>query len=153
MIRKFLFPEYSKRAWFSLIVLAFRILFGILLMTHGYQKFAQFETLKDNFPDPIGIGSELSLALAIFGELICSAAFILGLLYRLVMIPMLITMGVAFFIIQGNDPFVNKELAFIYLTVFLIMYLAGPGKYAIDSIINDKFISDKREKARSLHMD
>jgi len=153
MIRKFLFPEYSKRAWFSLIVLAFRILFGILLMTHGYQKFAQFETLKDNFPDPIGIGSELSLALAIFGELICSAAFILGLLYRLVMIPMLITMGVAFFIIQGNDPFANKELAFIYLTVFLIMYLAGPGKYAIDSIINDKFISDKREKARSLHMD
>jgi len=152
MIRKFLFPEYSKRAWFSLIVLAFRILFGILLMTHGYQKFAQFETLKDNFPDPIGIGSELSLALAIFGELICSAAFILGLLYRLVMIPMLITMGVAFFIIQGNDPFANKELAFIYLTVFLIMYLAGPGKYAIDSIINDKFIRDKREKARSLHI-
>ena len=153
MIRKFLFPEYSKRAWFSLIILAFRILFGILLMTHGYQKFAQFETLKDNFPDPIGIGSELSLALAIFGELICSAAFILGLLYRLVMIPMLITMGVAFFIIHGNDPFANKELAFIYLTVFLIMYLAGPGKYAIDSIINDKFIRDKREKARSLHMD
>lgn len=153
MIRKFLFPEYSKRVWSSLIILAFRILFGTLMMMHGYQKFAQFETLKDSFPDPIGIGSDYSLALAIFGELICSAAFIIGLLYRLVMIPMLITMGVAFFIIHGNDPFANKELAFIYLTVFLIMYIAGPGKYAIDSLINDKFISDKREKARSLHMD
>ena len=153
MIRKFLFPEYSKRVWPSLTLLAFRILFGILMMIHGYQKFAQFDTLKENFPDPIGVGSEFSLALAIFGELICPAAFMVGLLYRLTMIPMLITMGVAFFIIHGNDPFANKELAFVYLAVFVIMYLAGPGKYAIDSIINEMFIKDKREKARSLQLD
>ncbi|MDD4636104.1 MAG: DoxX family protein [Bacteroidales bacterium] len=153
MIRKFLFPEYSKRVWPSLILLAFRILFGILMMIHGYQKFAQFNSMKENFPDPIGVGSEFSLALAIFGELICSAAFVVGLLYRLTMIPMLITMGVAFFIIHGNDPFANKELAFVYLAVFVIMYLAGPGRFAIDSIINEMFIKDKREKARSLQLD
>lgn len=153
MIRKFFFPEYSKRVCPSLALLAFRILFGMLMMTHGYQKFIQFDTLKKIFPDPMGVGSEFSLVLAIFGELICSAAFMVGLLYRLTMIPMLITMGVAFFIIHGNDPFASKELAFIYLVVFIIMYFTGPGKYAIDSIINDMFIGDKREKARSLQLD
>lgn len=153
MIREFLFPEYSRRVCPSLALLAFRILFGILMMTHGYQKFAQFDILKESFPDPMGVGSEISLALAIFGELICPAAFIVGLLYRLAMIPMLVTMGVAFFIIHGNDTFANKELAFIYLAVFVILYFSGPGKYAIDSIINNRFIRDKREKARSLHID
>ncbi len=153
MIRKLLFPEYSKRVWPSLIILAFRILFGSLMIVHGYQKFAHFDVLRESFPDPLGVGSEVSLSLAIFGELICSAAFIVGLLYRLVMIPMLITMGVAFFLIHGNDPFATKELAFIYLFVFLILYISGPGRFAIDAIINDKFLTEKREKARSLHLD
>ena len=35
-----------------------------------------------------GIGSKLSLVLAIFGEMVCSMAFIFGFLYRLTMIPM-----------------------------------------------------------------
>ena len=35
--------------------------------------------------------------LAIFGELFCSVAFVFGFLYRLSMIPMIVTMAVAFF--------------------------------------------------------
>ena len=38
--------------------------------------------------DPLGIGSQLSLVLAIFGEMVCSMAFIFGFLYRLAMLPM-----------------------------------------------------------------
>ena len=77
----------------------------------------------------------MSLILAIFGELTCSLAFIFGFLYRLAMIPMIFTMGMAFFVIHGNDPCSVKELAFIYLVVFVLMYIAGPGKYSIDHFI------------------
>ena len=66
----------------------------------------------------------LFLGLAIFGELACSMAFIIGFLYRLAM-PMIFTMGMAFFVIHGNDPFAVKELAFIYLVVYVQMYIIG----------------------------
>lgn len=65
----------------------------------------------------------------------CSIGFIFGALYRLAMIPMIFTMGVAFFVIHGNDPFSLKELAFVYLVVFILMYIAGPGKFSLDRLI------------------
>ena len=135
MIYSFLFPTKSNTTKVSLLLLALRIIFGILLMNHGIQKWSNFQEMSAVFPDPLGIGSPLSLGLAIFGELVCSMAFIIGFLYRLAMIPMIFTMGVAFFVIHGNDPFSLKELAFVYLVIFILMYIAGPGKFSLDRLI------------------
>lgn len=135
MIYNLLFPTKPDTTKASLLLLAVRIIFGILLMNHGIQKWSNFQELSTAFPDPLGIGSPISLGLAIFGELMCSMAFIVGFLYRLAMIPMIFTMIVAFFIVHANDVFAVKELAFIYLVVFIIMYIAGPGKFSIDHII------------------
>lgn len=140
MIYSFLFPTKSNTTKVSLLLLAVRIIFGILLMNHGIQKWSNFQELSTVFPDPLGVGSPLSLGLAIFGELICSMAFIVGFLYRLAMIPMIFTMMVAFFVIHANDAFAVKELAFIYLVVFILMYIAGPGKFSIDHIIGKKLL-------------
>lgn len=92
-----------------------------------------------------GVGSPLSLGLAIFGELACSMAFIIGFLYRLAMIPMVFTMAVAFFVIHGNDPFATKELAFVYLVVFILMYIIGPGKFAVDRWIRKALFQKARK--------
>lgn len=59
------------------------------------------------------------------------------------MIPMAFTMIVAFFIVHANDAFTVKELAFIYLIVFIIMYIAGPGKFSIDHIIGNEMARRK----------
>lgn len=134
-IYKFLFPYKPDDTAMSSLLLAFRILFGFLLLSHGLQKLVNFSVMSGSFPDPLGMGGSVSLGLAIFAEMFCSIAFILGLLYRLVLIPMIFTMGVAFFIIHGNDPFAVKELAFVYLAVFVIMYIAGPGKFSLDRMI------------------
>ena len=135
MIYNLLFPTKPNTTKASLLLLAVRIIFGILLMNHGIQKWSNFQELSTAFPDPLGIGSPISLGLAIFGELVCSMAFIVGFLYRLAMIPMIFTMIVAFFIVHANDVFAVKEMAFIYLVVFIVMYIAGPGKFSIDHII------------------
>ena len=121
MLKRFLFPTNPNGVFISVILLAVRIVFGILMMNHGIDKWANYQELSTVFPDPLGIGSPLSLGLAIFGELACSMAFIIGFLYRLAMIPMIFTMCVAFFIIHGNDPFAVKELAFVYLVVFVLI--------------------------------
>ena len=146
MIYSFLFPTKSNTTKVSLLLLAVRMIFGILLMNHGIQKWSNFQEMSAVFPDPLGIGSPLSLGLAIFGELVCSMAFIIGFLYRLAMIPMIFTMIVAFFVVHANDVFAVKELAFIYLVVFILMYIAGPGKFSIDHIIGNEL---SRRKSRA----
>ncbi|MCD8318151.1 MAG: DoxX family protein [Paraprevotella sp.] len=126
-----LFPRKANQTNFSLFLLAMRLFFGAMLMTHGYAKLMNFVSMSASFPDPFGVGSRLSLMLAIFGELFCSVAFIFGFLYRLSMLPMMVTMATAFFFAHHGSVSVG-ELSFIYLVVFILMYLVGPGKYSID---------------------
>ncbi len=124
--------ENKPTSWF---LLGLRLLFGILFLIHGLQKWAAFDAYKSAFPDPLGVGSQTSLGLAIFAEVICSVGFLTGTLYRLALIPMIFTMGMAFFVIHAQDPFATKELAFIYLVVFILMYATGPGRFAFDRMI------------------
>jgi putative oxidoreductase len=137
MLYRFLFPSKPSDNATSALLLIVRIVFGVLLMSHGIQKWSNFSEMSAVFPDPLGVGGSISLSLAIFGELFCSMAFIVGFLYRLAMIPMAFTMLVAFFVIHANDPFSVKELAFVYLVVFVLMYIAGPGKFSIDRWIGN----------------
>lgn len=136
MLKRFLFSVKPDGTFISVILLIVRVVFGVMLMNHGIDKWANYQELSAVFPDPLGIGSPLSLGLAIFGELACSMAFIIGFLYRLAMIPMIFTMCVAFFIVHADDPFAVKELAFVYLVVFVLMYIVGPGKFAVDRWIS-----------------
>ena len=136
MLKRFLFPVKPDGTFISVILLIVRVVFGVMLMNHGIDKWANYQELSAVFPDPLGIGSPLSLGLAIFGELACSMAFIIGFLYRLAMIPMIFTMCMAFFIVHADDPFAVKELAFVYLVVFVLMYIVGPGKFSVDRWIS-----------------
>lgn len=107
-------------------------------MSHGIQKWIHFSELSASFPDPLGVGSSISLLLAIFGEVACSIAFVFGFLHRLVLIPMIFTMCIAFFVIHGGDVFANRELAFLYMMTFVILYISGSGKYSIDYWLGKK---------------
>lgn len=141
-----LFPTKPYANGDSMFLLAMRLLFGVLLLSHGLMKISNFEAMADTFPDPMGMGSRVSLILAIFGEVVCSFAFIIGLLYRLAIIPMAFTMCVAFFVIHSADVFAVKELAFIYMVVFILMFFSGAGKYSIDYIIGTHLKSRKKQK-------
>ena len=133
-ILRFLFPAAPSSAGASWLLLAARIVFGVLL-THGIAKWQNFESLSATFPDPLGVGSPTSLVLAIFGEVVCSLGFITGTLYRLALLPMIFTMCIAFFSVHSGDPFAVRELAMLYLAAFVLLWFAGPGRYAVDSLI------------------
>lgn len=61
MIYKFLFPSNPNSTGASLFLLILRVFFGLLLMNHGIQKWSNFQELSAAFPDPLGVGSPLSL--------------------------------------------------------------------------------------------
>ena len=137
---KFLFPSEESTKTVSVAILALRLVFGLFIISHGYMKLTSFSTLEQNFPDPLGVGSQLSLMLAIFAELFCGLAFTFGFITRVVLIPLIFTMLVAVFVIHANDPMAVKELAILYLAVFCISYISGPGRYSVDYVVRTKLI-------------
>ncbi len=107
-----------------------------MAVAHGWGKFAGFADISTKFPDPMGVGMEVSLALAVFSELICGILIAIGLTTRLVTIPLIITMLVAVFVIHGVDPFAKQELAYMYLMAYTAILFLGPGKFSLDAILN-----------------
>lgn len=136
MIYRFLFPRYSNEPYMSMLLLALRLLFGILFMMHGFDKLNNYAVLSETFPSFMGLGSRVSLLLVMFAELVCSLAFIFGFLFRLAVIPMIIAMLVAF-VWAHNGSMAEGELSFIYAMVFLVLAIAGPGRYSVDTPIGD----------------
>lgn len=104
-----------------------------MFYAHGLQKLHRFAEFAPQFPDPIGLGSTFALILTIFAELICSALVALGIKTRYSSIPVVITMGVAVFVIHANDSIQKKELAILYLMAFLVLAISGGGKYTFPS--------------------
>ena len=108
---------------------------AMMAIGHGWGKLTSFTDRADSFPDPLGVGSTVSMGLAVFAEFFCSILVALGLLTRLAVIPLITTMAVAALMIHRNDPWSDKEMAVLYLVVFVTLLLTGPGRYSIDGLV------------------
>lgn len=128
-------------------LLVLRLGLGLtMLISHGWGKYQNFSVMATKFPDPLGVGSQLSLTLAVFAEVVCSALIVLGLATRLALTQLIATMVVAFFIIHANDPFQKKELAFMYLIGYVALFITGPGRLSIDAwLIGNCLCKKKRQ--------
>jgi putative oxidoreductase len=125
----------------DLSALTLRLVFGpYMLIAHGWLKLSTFSEKSGGFPDPFGIGSPNSLALAVGFEVFGSILLTLGLLTRFNALAGIITMSVAFFMIH-QGTFMgegNGELAFTYLTAYVALFISGAGKYSLDAKIGAK---------------
>lgn len=140
-IVKLLFNEQISSSTRSTLLLFARIIFGFLFLTHGIAKIFFYSQTPDSFPDPLGFGNALSLWLVLFAEVVCSIGFMLGALFRLCLVPMIFTMCIAFFVIHAGDPLTAKEPSLMYLTLFVLLFITGPGKYSIDGIIRRIYLT------------
>ena len=118
----------------SLGLLILRLGFSGLMITHGWAKLSAYSDLTDSFPDPLGVGSNLSLIMAIGAEFFAAIALGLGLFTRLSTLPLIATMAVAAFLVHQDDPFAKKELALLYLIAFGALLLTGGGSFSIDGM-------------------
>ncbi|MDX2048695.1 MAG: DoxX family protein [Chitinophagaceae bacterium] len=117
----------------ALLVLRVWLGFGVFVK-HGIEKITGFSKMAEHFPDPIGIGSSASLSFALVSDAICSILVILGLATRLSASIIIINLFAAFgllFKFSLEKP--HSELAFVYLGGFIVILLAGAGKYSVDN--------------------
>ena len=112
-----------------------RVVFGILMIAHGWPKYENLVAGNVQFADPLGIGETASLVLTVFAEFFCAILLVLGLATRFATVPLIITMLVAVFLVHGSDPFGKGELAVIYLVIFIGFSILGAGKYSLDHFI------------------
>src|SRR5688572_1847800 len=104
-------PEWTR----DIGLLLLRVGIGaMMLFTHGLPKLMSFSEKAADFPDPLGVGSTVSLSLAILGEVVGSICVMLGLFTRVGAVPLAITMLVAAGIIHAHDPWDRKEFALLY---------------------------------------
>lgn len=117
----------------NLGVLFLRVGFSLMMISgHGYPKLQKYLSGDRAFGDPLGLGEETSLLLAVLAKFVCSLLLIFGLFTRAVLIPLLLTMLVALFLVLGSDPLGKQELPLLYALAYLTLFLVGPGKYSLD---------------------
>lgn len=126
----------STRMSTGLLIL--RLVVGVAFLQHGFGKIQH----------PFGwMGEHASMpgifqALAAVSEFGGGLAWILGLLTPLASVGLICTMTVAIWThaLVLHDPFVSKtgghsfELASAYLSVALLLLLAGPGRFSLDRL-------------------
>lgn len=144
MFYNFLFPQHFRGKGVSVLILALRIFFGVLFFLHGLDKMTNFNDLSLDYPSVMGLGSYTTLMLSIFTEFCCSLFLIAGLITRIITIPMIIAMGVAFFDIH-DAMMPDGELALIYLITFFILFIVGPGRYSFDYLIDIRIKNEQKK--------
>jgi len=120
----------------SIALLLMRIVAGSAFMIHGWGKMqAPMSWMGPDAPVP-GVFQFL----AAFSEFVGGLAWIIGLLTPLASLGLMITMLVAtaMHMFVMKDPFVNLtggsayELPLVYLTIAVVLFKVGPGKYSLD---------------------
>ncbi|MEZ4704008.1 MAG: DoxX family protein [Bdellovibrionota bacterium] len=121
----------------SLVVLMVRFVAGLAFVMHGFPK----------IQNPMGwMGPEATVPgvfqfLAALSEFIGGMFWMVGLLTPLASVGIFCTMSVAiyFHAMVHGDPFVGRgasyELALVYLTISMLLYTFGPGKFSADRIL------------------
>ena len=106
-----------------------------MLIGHGWGKLMTFSAKSTTFPDPLGVGHTTSMALAVFGEVVCMSLLVVGAFTRLAALGGAVTMAVAFFLVHGGklSGANSGEMAFLYLVGFVAIFLTGPGCFALDT--------------------
>lgn len=132
--------NYNNSNWSSIpkdvILLAVRVFIGFAMLSHGFPKLQMLLAGgKIDFFDFMGLGPQISLILTVFAEFVCSILIILGLFTRVSLGFLIFTMIIAAFAVHGADPFEKREMALVYLSVYLLLMVIGAGKVSVDHMI------------------
>ncbi|MGA2245409.1 MAG: DoxX family protein [Verrucomicrobiota bacterium] len=120
-------------------LLVTRLCFGLtMLFNHGIAKLVHFSDMAGTFPDPLRVGPQASLILVMLAEVAGALLLTVGFLTRIAAAVLVIDMFVAFLMVNKTAMHGDGELAFLYLTGFVILAIAGGGLFSVDTVVFGK---------------
>ena len=112
---------------------------SFMIAAHGMRSLNKlFAVGEIQFDGPFGMNPLLSVLLVVFAEIFCAFLVLIGLWGRLALLPLIFTMFVAAFIAHYNDPFQKRELALLFILIFISLYVFGSGKYSVDHYLSTR---------------
>ena len=129
----------SKRDFGLYALPVLRIGVSALMLIHGISKLEKLlkaEPIK--FYNFLGLGAELSLILAVIGELLAPVMIIIGFQTRFSALIAAVTMAVAAFGAHAGDPLEDREHSLLYLVAFIAITLAGAGRWSLDNYFSGR---------------
>lgn len=124
-----------------------RLALGVMFAQSGWGKLQNLERTAGFF-EGLGIPAPSFHAVLVGNvEFLGGILLVVGLLTRLVSIPLAVTMGVA--ILTAMLPDVEGPLDFItldetlYLAILVLMITQGPGKWSLDTLVSNKLLSQR----------
>lgn len=103
----------------------------LLLQIHGLPKLLNWSVELQRIEDPFGLGPTLTLAMAVFAEVVCPLLLILGVFARLACLPVLAVLGVALVVVHPEWTLEQAQFAWLFTVLFAGLAITGPGAWAI----------------------
>lgn len=115
-------------------LLILRVFTGLsLAYAHGWSKVPPGEGFVKTVTS-LGFPAEMAY-LTMLTEFFGGIALALGLLTRPVALAMVINFAVAGFMAHAADPYVRKELPFLFLAVSTMFLFVGAGRFSVDRLL------------------
>lgn len=138
MIRQLFSPSHSL--WLHGGLALIRVITGLFMIYHGWEVFDENKMreytkwLTDlSFPSPpfMAYAGKAS-------ELLSGICLTLGLLTRIAVIPLAVTMAVICFGMGHGRIFTEDQHPFLFLLLAGVFFFAGPGKWSLDQALFGK---------------
>ena len=138
MFKKLFIPSDDSDLTHMALLVA-RLWLGLsMLFNHGLEKLAHFNDLVGTFQDPLRLGPEASLILVIMAEVGAALLLTVGFMTRIAAAVLVIDMFVAFLMVNKTAMHGEGELAFLYLSGFVFLAIAGGGLFSLDTLAFSK---------------
>jgi|SRR5712692_3519723 len=126
----------DRLSWLPLALV--RLLLGVVFIISGWGKLHNLDTVTQFFTQLHIPAPGFNAALVAMTELVCGALVLVGLLTRLAVIPLIITMIVAIITVKMEDLNGFRDLLRIeelhYIVFFVWLAIAGAGALSLDAL-------------------
>ena len=103
----------------------------MLFYVHGLPKILNYTAELTLIEDPLGLGRQLSLLMAIFAEVVCPLFIAAGVLTRLACLPVIAVLLVSMLIVHTQWSIAEGQFGWLLMIIFGTISLCGPGNWSL----------------------
>jgi putative oxidoreductase len=129
----------------SMVPLAVRVIVGVIMSYHGYQKLVGgIGAYSEGVLEPLGVPApQLLGTLQVYAELIGGAMLVVGLLSRAAALVEAVILVLAIFLVKIDlgliapmgSPLPGAELDLALIAGFIVVAVLGPGQPSLDHLL------------------
>lgn len=155
-IFKLIYIRTTGYSYTNLGRLFLRLFVGVMLMQFGIRQWLHFDEAAVNFPATLGMNAEVSLAVMITIEIVCSLFIMFGFCTRMMVLPPFIAMILAEYHLLQSTAMATYDISWtqpvyipiLFMGIYFFILLVGPGKISVDYFLSLHFIhTDNQSEA------